>query len=149
MGKESIPHVLFVFTYLLWVTLAFAPPRQRSISLAKNSTIPPLPSEDPFYNSPPRYENASPGAILRMRKAQGLPTLIANCSAAYNILYRTTDSNYKPSWAVTTLLTPQTTSFPNPTMNGSTAASGSVLLSYQIACEYQAKALSSLTVNPR
>jgi hypothetical protein len=42
-----------------------------------------------------------------MRPASGnLTTLIANCSAAYNSLYRTTDSHYSPSWAVTTLYIP-------------------------------------------
>jgi hypothetical protein len=99
--------------------------------------VPPLPpSKDPFYTAPYGYENTVPGAVLRVRIAPGLAKAIANCSAAYNILYRTTDSNYKPAWAVTTLLIPQSVS-ENSTVNSTTISPGSVLLSYQVACKCQ------------
>lgn len=96
------------------------------------STPPPLPpSRDPFYTAPGGYQHAAPGEILRVRKAPGnLTSVIQNCSVAYNILYRTTDSHYQPSWAVTTLFAPQ-----KPTEGSAEAKStghGSVLLSYQI-----------------
>lgn len=69
------------------------------------------------------FELAAPGQILRIRAARGnLTTVQANSSEAYNILYRTTDSQYKPTWAVTTLL------IPNNTVYGSSDK----LLSYQI-----------------
>ncbi|OGM48448.1 lipase 1 precursor [Aspergillus bombycis] len=81
------------------------------------------PSVDPFYSAPHGYESTAPGAILRLRPAPGnLTALVGNASAAYNIVYRTTDSQYRPSWAVTTVFVP---SNPRP---GNTS-----LLSYQIA----------------
>ena len=133
MRRTSVPCALLVLSCLLWVTSAITAPRKRSTSLANNLTVPPPPSKDPFYTAPLGYEKAAPGAVLRVRSVQGLATLIANCSAAYNILYRTTDSNYEPSWAVTTLLVPQT-SIANSSTNSSTLASGSALLSYQYPC---------------
>lgn len=67
------------------------------------------PSQDPFYTAPPNFAAAAPGAILRVRTAPGnLTSIIANSTAAYNILYRTTDSYYNATWAVTTLLVPKT-----------------------------------------
>ena len=107
------------------------------------ANVPPLPpSRDPFYTAPIGYERAAPGAVLRVRTALGLAEGIANCSSAYNILYRTTDSNYKPSWAVTTLLIPH--SMPANVTDGSTAVSpGSILLSYQVSCKCQYSACMS------
>ncbi|KAJ6086076.1 secretory lipase-domain-containing protein [Penicillium sp. IBT 16267x] len=65
------------------------------------------PSEDPFYSAPHGYENQIPGSVLRIRHAPGnLTALVSNASAAYNIVYRTTDSQYRPSWAVTTVFVP-------------------------------------------
>ncbi|RFU27619.1 hypothetical protein B7463_g8698, partial [Scytalidium lignicola] len=87
-------------------------------SLASTTPLPP--SQDPFYTAPPNYELAAPGAVLRVRPAPGnLSTIIGNCSAAYNILYRTTDGRYRPSWAVTTLFVPK-------------SSNKSALVSYQI-----------------
>lgn len=84
-----------------------------------NDILPP--SMDPWYTAPPNYENAAPGTILRLRAARGNFTgLTANSSAAYNILYRTTNSRYMPAWAVTTLILPK---------NG---GHNNKLLSYQI-----------------
>lgn len=81
------------------------------------------PSEDPFYTAPKNYESAAPGTILRIRSTPGnLRTVVANSSAAYNILYRTTDSRYNASWAVTTLFVPSSPDLRSP-----------ALLSYQIA----------------
>ncbi|MCJ1449269.1 MAG: hypothetical protein MMC23_009789 [Stictis urceolatum] len=78
--------------------------------VANNSASPSLPSDDPWYTAPNGFAGAAPGAILRVRNAVGLSDVIANCSMAYNILYRTTDSNYMPSWAVTTVLVPDSSS---------------------------------------
>jgi hypothetical protein len=93
-----------------------------------NSSTPLSPSQDPFYTAPVRFESALPGAILRLRSAPGnLTSIIGNCSAAYNILYRTTDSQYKPSWAVTTLYLPSVQhSRPNASLGEK------ALLSYQV-----------------
>jgi hypothetical protein len=87
------------------------------------ATATPLPpSQDPWYTAPPGFESAAPGTILRSRVALGNLSLItANSSAAFNILYRTTDSRYLPAWAVTTLFVPKGNSGNN------------ALVSYQIA----------------
>jgi hypothetical protein len=81
-----------------------------ALGLAVNgadANVPLLPSQDPWYTSPPEYQSASPGTILRLRHAPGnLTQVMGNCSSAYNILYRTTNSRYEPSWAVTTLYIP-------------------------------------------
>ncbi|KAB8228953.1 secretory lipase-domain-containing protein [Aspergillus alliaceus] len=82
------------------------------------------PSEDPFYSAPHGYETTPPGTILRLRPAPGnLTALVGNASVVYNIVYRTTDSQYHPSWAVTTLFIPSKPHHGNM----------SSLLSYQIA----------------
>lgn len=90
-----------------------------------NVSVPVLPpSKDPWYTAPANFEAAAPGAILRLRAAPGnLTSVQSNSSAAYNILYRTTDSQYKPTWAVTTLFIPA---------NVMTNNSNDKLLSYQI-----------------
>jgi hypothetical protein len=86
------------------------------------------PSKDPWYTAPNGFQNAQPGAILRLRAAPGnLTGLTKNSTAAYNILYRTTNSRYQPTWGVTTLFVPTS---PCKTSNSS---AGNALLSYQIA----------------
>lgn len=83
------------------------PKRQGSGTAA--APIPPL--QDPWYTAPDGFESAKPGDVLRIREAPGnLTSLASNCSAAYNILYRTTNSQYKPDWAVTTVFVPVTES---------------------------------------
>ncbi|KAI1140106.1 LIP-domain-containing protein [Hypoxylon sp. FL0543] len=77
------------------------------VSLPGPTLQPIPPSQDPWYTAPSGFEAAAPGAILRIRPAPGnLTTVVQNASAAYSILYRTTDTRYKPAWAVTTLLIP-------------------------------------------
>lgn len=137
MAKISIfmPCTLLILSYILFITTVVAAlkvEKSRTFS-ADISTAPLPPSEDPFYTAPPGYKHAAPGEILRVRSALGLTKVVPNCMAAYNILYRTTDSNYKPAWAVTTLLVPQTNSL-NSTTNKTTVAPGSTLLSYQVSC---------------
>ncbi|KAH8901246.1 LIP-domain-containing protein [Thozetella sp. PMI_491] len=90
---------------------------------ASNPFVPIPPSQDPFYRPPCGFQNAAPGTVLRSRVATNLTSIIANSSAAYNILYRTTDARGQPSWAVTTLLEPTAISEQSPKK----------LVSYQIA----------------
>ncbi len=79
-----------------------------SNALPTTCTEPIPPSQDPWYTGPYNFEKAAPGDVLRIRGAPGnLTAIIGNSSAAYNILYRTTDSRDRPSWAVTTLLVPK------------------------------------------
>ncbi|KAF3761640.1 hypothetical protein M406DRAFT_64820 [Cryphonectria parasitica EP155] len=72
-------------------------------------SLPLPPSEDPWYTAPDGYEDAAPGEILRNRTAPGnlVSVVGSNCSAAYNLLYRTTASQGNVTFAVTTVLVPQ------------------------------------------
>jgi hypothetical protein len=80
------------------------------------------PKQDPWYTPTEGWELAAPGDVLRVRIAQGqLGQTFDDLAAAYNILYRTTDSNDQPTWAVTTLLIPS-----------SVDATSNSLLSYQV-----------------
>ncbi|KAF5695705.1 lipase [Fusarium globosum] len=111
----------------LWLGLAAA---LNGHILERSDSHKPLPpSRDPWYTAPKGYEHKAPGTVLRVRRAPGnLTRLTGNSSATYNILYRTTDSHYKPTWAVTTLFVPKLG-------ENSTAAmmfNQSALLSYQV-----------------
>jgi hypothetical protein len=88
----------------------------------KRIPIPPL--SDPFYTPPSRYETTSPGTILRSRP---IPNPIvasnstnANIKAAFQVLYRTTDSLGEAQAAMQTVLIPHNADY-------------SKYLSYQIA----------------
>jgi len=97
--------------------------------------VPVAPSQDPFYTAPTHFEKHSPGTVLRVREAPGNFSLaIPNCSAAYHVLHRTTDTRYRPSWAVTTLLLPTVSysSLSDDDHGDEGGGSGSPLLSYQI-----------------
>ncbi|RSL41378.1 hypothetical protein CEP54_015841 [Fusarium duplospermum] len=84
------------------------------------------PSQDPWYTAPSGFESKQPGDILRIRSAPGnLTAVIGNPSAAYHVLYRTTNSRYQPSWAVTTLFIPPSFYF--------SPSGKAALLSYQFA----------------
>jgi hypothetical protein len=84
-----------------------------------------LPSQDSFYIPPTNFSSSTPGSILRFRTAPIALTNIFNASAtAYQILFRTTNSTYSPSWSTTTLFIPQ---HPSNFSGGYKA-----LLSYQI-----------------
>lgn len=77
------------------------------IPSTSSSQTPLPPSQDPWYTAPDGFELKAPGTVLRVRTAPGnMTTIASNCSASYNVLYRTTDSQYKPAWAVTTVFVP-------------------------------------------
>ncbi|KAI0486430.1 LIP-domain-containing protein [Xylaria cf. heliscus] len=95
----------------------------------RNNAIPP--SQDPWYTAPAGFESAAPGHIFRIRPDPSNITAVVSAAAAYNILFRTTNTLYQPSWAVTTLLLPK--SPVGVKNNGSKASNGkAALLSYQI-----------------
>ena len=82
-------------------------PTLQGRGLSETNTILLPPTQDSFYTATRGFETAAPGQVLRIRRAPGNPTaVVANSSAAYNIVYRTTDSRQRPSWAVTTLFVP-------------------------------------------
>jgi hypothetical protein len=115
--------IMFIFiTSLTWVMLAVTCSTMYTALRPRQGEIPLPPSQDPFYTAPAGYEDTEPGTILRIRFAPGnLTTITGNCSTIHNIVYRTTNSRYEPSWAMTTLFIPS-----------SPSSNNSALLSYQI-----------------
>ncbi|KAF5708577.1 lipase [Fusarium globosum] len=83
------------------------------------------PSEDPWYSAPDGWENRQPGDVLRIRSASNLTSIVDGSGAVYHILYRSTDSRGRPSWAITTLFIP-TSLYQSP-------SGKAVILSYQFA----------------
>ncbi len=67
------------------------------------------PTIDLFYKSPTAASLASsaPGAVLRYRTIKA-PDYTKNITAAYQLMYRTTDNNGAPSASITTVLIPAT-----------------------------------------
>lgn len=83
------------------------------------------PSQDPWYAAPPGFESKAPGTILRTRQAPPNITALANNSVeAHQLLFRSTDTLYRPSWAVTTVFL--------PTEESRAGRNKPALLSYQI-----------------
>lgn len=119
-----------IFNSLTVISLLLGLSTAHSTHLHKRTDSDRLPpSQDPWYTAPSGFENTEPGTVLRLRPAPGnLTEIIGNTSATYNILYRTTDSQYKPSWAVTTLLVPE----PGPDSAAALVFNSSALLSYQV-----------------
>ncbi|KAF5597188.1 lipase 1 [Fusarium pseudoanthophilum] len=64
------------------------------------------PTKDPWYSAPVDWESRKPGDVLRIRSASNLTRSMEGSAAVYHILYRSTDSQDRPSWAVTTLFIP-------------------------------------------
>ncbi|KAI8086682.1 secretory lipase-domain-containing protein [Halteromyces radiatus] len=68
-----------------------------------------VPSNDPFYTPPAKFENKKPGTILKFRilSTSSFPSISnENLKAIYQFLYRTNDGLGKPTASVTTLLVP-------------------------------------------
>ncbi|KAF2003722.1 hypothetical protein P154DRAFT_519942 [Amniculicola lignicola CBS 123094] len=72
------------------------------------------PEQDCFYVPPNGWETKEPGAVLRHRFAPQQPFATDTVNyPAWNILYRTTDSNGDPTYAVTTAFAPKDISTPH------------------------------------
>ncbi|KAJ4007689.1 Trichothecene C-3 esterase [Fusarium irregulare] len=119
---KSLLSVAFLNLWLGYVSAILDPLFNQTEPL----TEPIPPSQDPWYTAPPGFENKAPGTVLRVRPAPGnLTRITANSSASYNILYRTTDSHFRPTWAVTTLFVPE--------LGLNSAVKQNALLSFQVA----------------
>lgn len=96
------------FACLLITSAATGGVRQASPAIAARAQPIP-PSEDPWYTAPDGYESAAPGDVLRNRTAAGnlVSVVGSNCSAAYQLLYRTTASQSNATFAVTTVFVPK------------------------------------------
>lgn len=74
----------------------------------------PAPQEDPFYQPPPDFAAAAPGAVLRSRPVQlGLPVP----AQSWQLLYRTTDMFDQPEVTVTTVVLPENVRPDRPLMS--------------------------------
>ncbi|MFI6211844.1 lipase family protein [Nocardia brasiliensis] len=87
-----------------------------------SDAAPLMPQRDPFYLTAPGYESVSPGTILRSRPVtvaalQLLPLHVQ----AWQLLYRTTDSNGAPYAAVTTVMIPDGPAKSRPLLSYQTA----------------------------
>lgn len=73
-------------------------------------SVPPVPpSSDPFYTPPAGYQATAPGTILRSRSVPLTPgsgIMLTGASAAYQVLYRTTDADGSAIATVATVLLP-------------------------------------------
>ena len=102
---QSLTTMAPIYKLFTLAVASWFPIRALSAPCAVDAPLPP--SKDPWYTEPPGFESAPPGSVLRIREAPGNLTSVINGSqSAWNILYRTTDSRYKPTFAVTTLFTP-------------------------------------------
>lgn len=108
-----------VQTFLLLLPSLTTATAIQSIPRQTTPGIPIPPRQDPWYTAPQDWQYRQSGEILRIRRAPGNLSSAFNASDSFNILYRSTDTHYRPSWAVTTLFIPK-------------AGNRSALLSYQI-----------------
>ncbi|UKZ80009.1 hypothetical protein TrVFT333_007773 [Trichoderma virens FT-333] len=95
--------------YWLAASLAVSALNLRLINRHSLQLIPP-PSNDPFYAVPENINTLSPGEIIRHREPPSRISAYgwtpAHVHKAYQILYRTTDSQQNPTAAVLTALIP-------------------------------------------
>lgn len=64
------------------------------------------PSLDPWYTPTPNWEAATPGTVLKTRDHPHPTVAVTNASDTFQILYRSSDTHGRPSWAVTTVFLP-------------------------------------------
>jgi len=64
------------------------------------------PTVDPFYQPPAGFESQATGTILRARTLENPPDIDTTIAATYQLLYRSSDSQNRPTAVVTTLLVP-------------------------------------------
>lgn len=85
---------------------------------------PPLPQDDPFYQPPAGFAATAPGTILRSRPVTDAAfALLPQHVTAWQVLYRTTDTQDQPEATVTTVLEPA----------GATPSASRPLVAYQVA----------------
>jgi hypothetical protein len=98
------------------------------IALCSAQRLPP-PSQDAWFRPPDGWEKAEPGAALKIREHAYDPIPIKNCIDTFQVLYRTSDTHGRPSWAVTTGFIPASQA---NCSESNIAACANGLVSYQI-----------------
>jgi hypothetical protein len=102
----SIWGVLWIFL-LLRTVFGVAIPKPASESHLEGAL---LPDDDPFYQNPPGFEKTALGTILRYRTTPKAITLNnitpIRPKSAWQLQYRTQNSNGEPSTSIVTVLVP-------------------------------------------
>jgi hypothetical protein len=124
MSNRRRPGRIALMTCALMVAGSTAALTGTPAVAATPAATPPPPQSDPFYQPPTGYESAAPGTVLRSRETTvaafaQLPQRVQ----AWQLLYRTTDTQGQPEATVTTVLQPY----------GATPSASRPLLSYQVA----------------
>lgn len=100
--------VTTLFLFLLGPISYGKPVETFVLPLAQDAPIPP--SEDPFYQPPPGYEETEPGTVLRHRRPPFPISLFRSApidlAATYQVLYRSSDTFGQPTATVSTILIP-------------------------------------------
>ncbi|OAR00916.1 hypothetical protein LLEC1_00617 [Akanthomyces lecanii] len=88
-------------------TTSAAPTRQAANETAGAEALPP--SRDPWYRAPVNFTASPHGAYLKQRVTPGnLTSMLKHLQLTHQIMYRYDDTWGKPTWAVTTVLSPKT-----------------------------------------
>jgi hypothetical protein len=111
-----------------WRGRTAAPAGALVLALAVSGTVaaaaPLPPRSDPFYQPPSGWQATAPGAVLRTRQVEAAAFgTLPQHARAWQLLYRTTDTQGEPEATVTTVLEPA----------GATPSPTRPLLSYQVA----------------
>lgn len=93
------------------------------------NVLPPA-SLDPWYSPPPNWALTPPGTPLKLRTHAYPTPNIRNCSDTYQLLYRSSDTHGRPSWAVTTVFVPTSHVLACDTATGQGCAHA--VVSYQV-----------------
>jgi hypothetical protein len=72
------------------------------------AVLPPLPDDDPFYSVPANVGSHANGAILGSRTVTAVAFSVPLPAKAWQVKYKTTDNQGKPTATVTTILVPFT-----------------------------------------
>lgn len=76
-------------------------------ALAASAFADTLPTDDDFYTPPSGYESEKPGAVLKTREVASQLSGFTNMNSAYQLLFRSTDTNGDAIAAVTTVMIPK------------------------------------------
>ncbi|KXX82651.1 Lipase 1 [Madurella mycetomatis] len=110
--------------------------RVAAVQANDTGTYLPLPSWDPWYRAPEGWEAAEPGSVLRIRQhAYNMtPIAIKNVKDTFQVLFRSTDSQRNPTWAVTTVFLPNESRCDIGNPNNCTQPILSYQLPYDTSC---------------